>query len=556
MALVEFTISGVAKTGIRIGSLNIDRVLSQRDRCTLQIDDDAGSYSPDAGLDLGVFIEGTRVFGGIIASVERVRTPGHGRRENRVECVGYEAICDRRTVGDASTPTVVYTNAYANDIVRDLISTWCAADGIDISAVTAGAGPIIDSIEFTLTSVSDALNQVCAIAERKWLIDVDKKIRFLDPTTGSALHTITTSSGNALEGSVQVKEDLSQYANRVIVELPNAKIETSDSFDGSHPTQPTDGARKDWELTYPVVDVIPVVEVDAVAKTVGIRGVDTGKDWYYVDGSATLSQDTGATALPNTSTLVVTYTGRRTVFVQADNASQQTTRAAAELNSGIYTRLIKSDQAVAVADAQQLADAILDQVDEPSFVLTLTSLDFDDVTPGSRVTFNAIGVNKTFTVRSLNISTVGNEVYYRLEAAAGPIMLDGFETFATLSGGGGSMSVQSSVNIGAPYGDWYLVGPNGVNTVTLNFANGNAQRVDLVLATGPFTMANPSNASTSGLEVIVMLIPRGLAVTFGANWKLPDWAVVDPTTATYTIAAWKVDATGMRLTKWLTGIPL
>jgi hypothetical protein len=557
MATIEFTISGSAQGNARIGSLNVDRVLNQRDRCSVQFDDPAGSWSPSAGLDLGVFIDGTRVFGGIIASVERDRSPRAAWRRNKIEAAGYEWLCDRRIVGNAATPTVAYVGAKANDIVRDLISTWCVSDGIDITTVTAGAGPTIDSIEFTLATVSDALNQVCAIAKRKWFIDVDKKIRFVDPTSGSSLYTISTSSNNALEGTVSVTEDLTQYANRVILRLPNALTDVqTESFDGSHGTQPTDGARRDWEMVYPLATE-PVVTVDSVSKTVGIRGVDTGKNWYWQDGSATISQEPTDTVLPNTSTLEVNYTGRKAVFVQADNSTQQTTRAAAELNSGIYTLLFENSSSISVADAEQLAAAILDQVDEASFVLTLQSLDIPLAIPGARLTFDAIGLSsEVFTVRSLNITTSGNTPYYRIEAAKGPILKDGFEAFSSFSGGGAnSASVTASGGGGGSSTDVFF-GVNPVTaSVTPDWANGAAQKIDLVSAGGATTINAPSGAA-DGLEVTIMLIPRTYGITWNAAWKMPDWAVVDPTASTYTLARWKYDGSTLRLTSFLTGVPL
>jgi hypothetical protein len=110
------------------------------------------------------------------------------------------------------------------------------------------------------------------------------------------------------------------------------------------------------------------------------------------------------------------------------------------------------------------------------------------------------------------------------------------------------------VDMGAADPAFFAVNP-AVPAVSVDWANGKAQKVDLLLATGATTMNAPTG-STDGLEVTLMLIPRGYAVTWDAAWKLPTWAEVDPSTGTYTMARWKYDGSTLRLISFLTGLPL
>ena len=67
------------------------------------------------------------------------------------------------------------------------------------------------------------------------------------------------------------------------------------------------GLVRNFPLCNPIVAVTSVT-VNSVSKTVGVLGVDTGRDWYYTPGHQSLIQADGATALSSGDTLVVAYT--------------------------------------------------------------------------------------------------------------------------------------------------------------------------------------------------------------------------------------------------------
>jgi hypothetical protein len=111
------------------------------------------------------------------------------------------------------------------------------------------------------------------------------------------------------------------------------------------------------------------------------------------------------------------------------------------------------------------------------------------------------------------------------------------------------------VDMGAADPAFFAVNPT-VPSTTIDWANGKAQKVDLLsLSTGPFDMLAPTG-STDGLEVMLMLVPRGFTVTWNAAWKLPTWAEVDPSAGTYTMARFKYDGSTLRLISFLTGLTL
>lgn len=67
------------------------------------------------------------------------------------------------------------------------------------------------------------------------------------------------------------------------------------------------GIVRNFPVCNPIVAVTSVT-VNGVSKTVGVLGVDTGRDWYYTPGHQSLIQADGATALSSGDTLVIAYT--------------------------------------------------------------------------------------------------------------------------------------------------------------------------------------------------------------------------------------------------------
>ena len=62
--------------------------------------------------------------------------------------------------------------------------------------------------------------------------------------------------------------------------------------------------------SFPVCQLITSVSsvtVNGVSKTVGVAGVDSGRDWYYTPGSQSIVQAAGGTTLTSGDTLVISY---------------------------------------------------------------------------------------------------------------------------------------------------------------------------------------------------------------------------------------------------------
>jgi hypothetical protein len=95
----------------------------------------------------------------------------------------------------------------------------------------------------------------------------------------------------------------------------------------------TDGSTTSWSLGYPVYGT-PIILVNGQAATVGLQGVDSGKQFYWQPGSASISYDSNLPKLPSGTIINVTYVGQSVVNTVVNNSAAIAAQAAIELNSG------------------------------------------------------------------------------------------------------------------------------------------------------------------------------------------------------------------------------
>src|SRR5690606_2836220 len=95
-----------------------------------------------------------------------------------------------------------------------------------------------------------------------------------------------------------------------------------------------DGKRTAFTTGFKIAKV-PTIKVNSTIKTVGIRGLDSGKDWYWSKGENTISQESSATPLESTDILSVTYQGEFPIVVITKDDAEIIARQTLEQNSGI-----------------------------------------------------------------------------------------------------------------------------------------------------------------------------------------------------------------------------
>lgn len=300
-------------------SVSITDDLNARNTLDLVLLNPAGIRRPDDGDPVELYDNGVMIFGGLVSDYDETTPPGTGALKTAVNCVDYNQLADRRLVAE------VYENMTAGAIVRAIVTKYLAADGVTANGVQDG--PVIPKITFNYVYASDAFSELFDRTGYAWNIDYERDLHFFGRETFRAPLALSDTSENFR--ALHVKRSLSDYRNRQY--LRGGKALTApriESWKG-------DGENRTFTTAFPIGKA-PTVTVASLAQTVGVKGVDTGKQWYWSKGTDTISQDAAA-PVPLADTVVqVTYQGLYPIVISAKDDAQIADRAAREGTSGIY----------------------------------------------------------------------------------------------------------------------------------------------------------------------------------------------------------------------------
>ncbi len=405
---VTITVNGVDRTAAwdRTGELSYEDLLNGRNTLRVRLFDRVGGFRPEDGQEVIVLEDGTRRFGGMLVEPEEYEEPGTGVLRFDTSAVDFSAIADRHLVAR------VYEHQTLKAIVLDIVAQDLAGEGLDTSGVETG--PTIDKAVFNWVPASQAFNELSELAGMAWWVDASKVLHVRERTSIAAPAPLDGST--ALLGTVRVRPNREQYRNRQIVrggtDLTDARTE---SFVG-------DSKRRTFTTSFKVGKV-PTVEVNSVSKTVGIRGVDTGKDWYWSKGTTEISQDTVGGVLSASDVVEVTYQGMFQIIVDSRFETEVTARQAIEGGSGIYARVENRPSIDSAAMATEVAHALLTRYGSIARVLTCRTR-IPGFAAGQLVaaTFPAHGITgELYLIDSLSaaVNEELDEIWYTVNAIAG-----------------------------------------------------------------------------------------------------------------------------------------
>lgn len=308
-------------------SLRFENAVNKRGKMRFTSREDAPPL--DIGEDVYVKDGATVLWGGTVEGyVERdIKEGSTTVRQFEYECVDFDEIADRKLVA------ATYTNATAGSIVESIRASYLNSEGVTAGTITAG--PTIVKIVFSYVTATEALNELAELSGYYWCIDKNKALQF-EPRD-AALSAFNLTAGNKPYFDLAITRNRSKFRNTQYVragyDLTASRVEV----------QAGDGSRQAFLMEYEVGSA-PTIRVDTGggygSQTVGILGVDTGKQWYYTIGSNVISQDSGETALATTDLLEVTYQGRYPIIVKAELDTSITERAAAESGTGVYEAVV------------------------------------------------------------------------------------------------------------------------------------------------------------------------------------------------------------------------
>jgi hypothetical protein len=188
-------------------------------------------------------------------------------------------------------------------------------------------GPTVTSATFGYAHVSDCVDKLAELASFWWNIDSSKRLLFRKRAALVAPRVIdgTVSSGSVLEDedATEMETGNATYRNReYLTQGTDITSLQTEGFKG-------DGTTRSFLLRYPIARQPSSVTVNGAAKTVGIKGLDAGKDFYWSKGDNALAQDSAGTLLTSSDVGSVQYYGLfDTVYVAQDYGAVSTMQAA------------------------------------------------------------------------------------------------------------------------------------------------------------------------------------------------------------------------------------
>ena len=255
------------------GSLKINKVIGSRPVTSFTIIDIAGNLAFYQNQAVLIYDSSdVLIFSGVIKSYTVTRLSPDGSRLWQISCQDWWILTSRVVYG-------AYTSTTAGAIVADLFSKYLASEGLTIGEIQGGIA--LDSYDINFELLGDKLTNLAEKSNFLCFIDKDRRLFFIDKTTYSAPWTLTTA--DVLENSNPSCEfQNSNYRN----------VQYSKDFTlGDSPSNPTteditiekdqSNATQKVFLLGNIPASITSIKQDGVAKTVGILGIDSGKDWYW-----------------------------------------------------------------------------------------------------------------------------------------------------------------------------------------------------------------------------------------------------------------------------------
>jgi len=370
-----------------------------------------GTSAPlDEGNDVFVYDGVSKIWGGTVDEYTQsdITVGSADKIKYEYRCTDFSELASRRVaIGLRTTET-------SGTAVQALISNYLTGEGV--SAGTISDGAYLDYLPWNYIPVEMALDELAEISGFFWNIDKDKALHFCAVDENPAPFDITSS--NKPYSSIQFRKSRRSLKTRVYVRA-GTEVSTTSSVE----TFKGDGERRTFVVANEIGGV-PTVEVNTgggyASKTVGINGIDTGKQFYYNIGRNQVTQGSGETALSSSHTLRVTYSPRYPLIISAVDDEAEAARSAIETGSGIYERVVDATDTSDTDEAQLKATSILSQYSAPRLecrYVTFTGGLQAGMT--QLINLSAHSVNENFLIESVDASMLDDgTLRYTVVAAA------------------------------------------------------------------------------------------------------------------------------------------
>lgn len=195
-----------------------------------------------------------------------------------IKCADYHYKADKRIAAES------YKNKTAGYIVADLRTKYLNAEGVTVGEIQDG--PTLKQVVVNYVPTSEAFDALAEKANFVWYIDELNKLYFIDRVTNAAPWAADINDPTCFTrtGKPVLSKGNPLYRNRQYVR--GGKSLTDEQTEN----RTGDGEQKSFVVGFPLAKV-PTIKENEVEKTVGIKGLDTDKDWYWSKGDIVLTAE-------------------------------------------------------------------------------------------------------------------------------------------------------------------------------------------------------------------------------------------------------------------------
>jgi hypothetical protein len=397
---------------VQRGSISIDSRIEERSTASFVVVDEPATAVYVRGMPVEIVRPGfppffKTLFSGYIDTPGRTRlAPGSGLLHD-ISCVDNHYLSDKRLVIKS------YASETLSYIANDIFTDYLAGEGITVGEIQTG--PTIESAIFNYVKVSEAFDALKELSGFMWRIDEYKQLFFIDRATYAAPWQLDGVTYRALKNSVHLGTGNPLYRNSQYIRGGKGVTALqTEHFTG-------DGIIKSFALGYPLA-LEPVVEEAGVPVSVGIKGVETGFDYYWNKGDNTLFADVAPGAGVDVE---VQYYGQYPLISLVRDGVAVIDRQTIEGGgSGLVEEMVTEVQHESSEAITESAQAKLTQYCQEAEKFTYRAIDHG-LYPGQlqEITYAGFGfAAHEMLIESVSIIPDGELIYYTVTCITGPAM--------------------------------------------------------------------------------------------------------------------------------------
>lgn len=363
---------------------------------TFTIIDNPNNLTISRGLEVKFLIDGVIEFAGIINSVIHYEEFNNYLYYD-ITCTSFDKLIEKRRIIEN------YTTKTAGYIIKDMITNILSEEGITQGTIENAS--TFDQVVFNNCSCYEALNKIqVACPGYNWHIDNDKKLHFYSRLSNKSAYTID----NTLQhNGFKPFYTLDEYRN--VQYIKGGRKETN-LISNYTPTPKPDSSSREFIVKFQIARQ-PIIETNIagagwVAKTVGINGIDTGKDFYWTYGSDKVTQDESGVVLTSADDIRISFYGLQDINLVYEDTTEINTRKVIDGNSGKYEETFYNQDLVTNAAATDYAKGLIDKYKNQNYInLTIENNIYDfDINMLVKVEKTLFAINDWYLIESITVN--------------------------------------------------------------------------------------------------------------------------------------------------------